>query len=119
MCIFPFILFTVSPEKNFTSIVTLMIRCAAVLWLIFMFYSNCYHYLYILGMDISPIDLINIQRFASRVIGLVKYRSELSEYLSQRMTNVAPNLTMLIGEQVYVVFKTDIYICPSSGSDPF
>ncbi len=52
------------------------------------------------GMDISPIDLINIQRFATRVIGLVKYRSELSEYLSKRMNNVAPNLTTLIGEQV-------------------
>lgn len=51
-------------------------------------------------MDISPIDLINIQRFASRVIGLVKYRAELGEYLTQKMTNVAPNLTSLIGEQV-------------------
>ena len=51
-------------------------------------------------MDISPIDLINIQRFASRVIALVKYRSELSEYLSSKMNNVAPNLTTLIGEQV-------------------
>lgn len=53
-----------------------------------------------MGMDISPIDLINIQRFASRVIALVKYRSELSEYLSSKMNNVAPNLTTLIGEQV-------------------
>ena len=54
-------------------------------------------------MDISPIDLINIQRFASRVIALVKYRSELSEYLSSKMNNVAPNLTTLIGEQVCII----------------
>lgn len=61
------------------------------------------------GMDISPIDLINIQMFASRVIGLVKYRSELNEYLSQRMNNVAPNLTTLIGEQVHVYMTCALY----------
>lgn len=59
-----------------------------------------------LGMDISPIDLINIQSFASRVIGLVKYRQELSQYLSTKMTLVAPNLTTLIGEQVSIMILT-------------
>lgn len=59
-----------------------------------------------LGMDISPIDLINIQSFASRVIGLVKYRQELSQYLSTKMTLVAPNLTTLIGEQVSIMTLT-------------
>ena len=54
------------------------------------------------GMDISPIDLVNIQRFASRVIELSRYRQELSEYLSNKMALVAPNLTTLIGEQVSV-----------------
>ena len=53
-------------------------------------------------MDISPIDLINIQLFASRVIALSQYRKELSDYLATKMTNVAPNLTTLIGEQVRV-----------------
>lgn len=52
------------------------------------------------GMDISPIDLINIERFATRVVGLAEYRKQLSEYLSTKMDNVAPNLTVLIGEQV-------------------
>lgn len=52
------------------------------------------------GMDISPFDLINIQRFANRVIDLAEYRRELSEYLSSKMHQVAPNLTTLIGEQV-------------------
>ena len=52
------------------------------------------------GMDISPIDLINIQTFASRVIGLAEYRKSLHTYLVSKMTQVAPNLSALIGEQV-------------------
>lgn len=55
-----------------------------------------------LGMDIAPLDLINIERFASRVIELAEYRKGLSEYLSSKMHQVAPNLTTLIGEQVCV-----------------
>lgn len=51
-------------------------------------------------MDISPIDLINIQQFATRVIALSEYRAQLSEYLVSKMTQVAPNLTALIGEHV-------------------
>jgi len=51
-------------------------------------------------MDISPIDLINIQTFASRVIGLAEYRKSLHTYLVSKMTQVAPNLSALIGEQV-------------------
>jgi len=53
-----------------------------------------------MGMDISPIDLINIERFAKRVIGLAEYRLELAEYLKSKMHQVAPNLATLIGEQV-------------------
>lgn len=53
-----------------------------------------------MGMDISPIDLINIQTFASRVIGLAEYRKSLHTYLVSKMTQVAPNLSALIGEQV-------------------
>lgn len=55
---------------------------------------------FFLGMDISPIDLINIERFATRVVDLAEYRKQLSTYLSSRMHNVAPNLTTLVGEQV-------------------
>jgi nucleolar protein 56 len=32
-----------------------------------------------LGMDISPIDLINIESFANRVIHLFDYRKSLQE----------------------------------------
>ena len=51
-------------------------------------------------MDISPIDLINIESFASRVIGLVEYRRKLHEYLQSKMHQVAPNLQALIGDLV-------------------
>ncbi|CAF0955898.1 unnamed protein product [Adineta steineri] len=53
-----------------------------------------------IGMDISPIDLINIESFATRVIHLFEYRKSLQEYLKSKMGQVAPNLAMLIGEQV-------------------
>merc|ERR1712045_984262 len=53
-----------------------------------------------MGMDISPIDLFNIETFASRVIGLTDYRKELSTYLQSKMGLVAPNLATLIGDVV-------------------
>merc|ERR1712096_146031 len=53
-----------------------------------------------MGMDISPIDLLNIDMFASRVIGLNDYRKELSAYLQNKMSLVAPNLATLIGDTV-------------------
>ncbi|KAL7844123.1 hypothetical protein SRHO_G00226620 [Serrasalmus rhombeus] len=53
-----------------------------------------------MGMDISPIDLINIESFSSRVVSLTAYRQELQEYLRSKMGQVAPNLAALIGEVV-------------------
>ncbi|KAI8423001.1 hypothetical protein MSG28_014089 [Choristoneura fumiferana] len=53
-----------------------------------------------MGMDISPVDLINIQMFAVRVVKLSDYRKQIAEYLHTKMTSVAPNLTTLIGDQV-------------------
>lgn len=53
-----------------------------------------------MGMDISPIDLINIERFAKRVVSLAEYRKMVHEYLRSKMDLVAPNLSTLIGEQV-------------------
>nr|XP_033340209.1 nucleolar protein 56-like isoform X1 [Megalopta genalis]XP_033340210.1 nucleolar protein 56-like isoform X2 [Megalopta genalis] len=53
-----------------------------------------------MGMDISPIDLLNIEMFAGRVIALADYRKQLSEYLRSKMAGVAPNLATLIGDQV-------------------
>lgn len=55
-----------------------------------------------MGMDISPIDLINIQMFASRVIDMFDYRKRLHEYLHNKIDQVAPNLSGLIGDQVSI-----------------
>lgn len=53
-----------------------------------------------MGMDISVIDLINIEKFADRVIALAEYRKELVVYLHTKMEFVAPNLAALIGDTV-------------------
>lgn len=53
-----------------------------------------------MGMDISPIDLMNIERFAKRVSSLSEYRKQLAQYLKNKMDSVAPNLAVLIGEVV-------------------
>ncbi|KAJ6222134.1 hypothetical protein RDWZM_000679 [Blomia tropicalis] len=53
-----------------------------------------------MGMDISKIDLINIEMFTSKLLSLSDYRKQLMEYLVSRMHNIAPNLSSLIGETV-------------------
>merc|ERR1711913_201902 len=53
-----------------------------------------------MGMDIAPLDLMNIEKFANRVIGLTDYRKGLSGYLQEKMALVAPNLATLIGDTV-------------------
>lgn len=53
-----------------------------------------------MGMDINEIDLLNIEMFATRVIALSDYRKQLAEYLRSKMSDVAPNLATLIGDQV-------------------
>ncbi|GFR62320.1 nucleolar protein 56 [Elysia marginata] len=53
-----------------------------------------------MGFDIGAIDLISIQAFSRRVISLTEYRKSLAEYLTSKMSSVAPNLAALIGEQV-------------------
>jgi nucleolar protein 56 len=53
-----------------------------------------------MGMDISEIDLMNIEMFAKRVVNLSEYRKQLAEYLHSKMNQVAPNLQSLIGDQV-------------------
>ncbi|XP_058116540.1 nucleolar protein 56 [Anopheles ziemanni] len=53
-----------------------------------------------MGMDISVIDLLNIEMFAMRVVRLSDYRQELAAYLGSKMNSVAPNLQALIGDQV-------------------
>eukprot|EP00037_Helgoeca_nana_P006609 m.60790 g.60790 ORF g.60790 m.60790 type:complete len:499 (-) comp17484_c0_seq1:232-1728(-) len=53
-----------------------------------------------MGMEVSEIDLLNINSFSDRVISLGDYRKQLHQYLVTKMGLVAPNLATLIGEQV-------------------
>jgi len=53
-----------------------------------------------MGQSVSELDLLNIMKFADRVIALADYRARLHGYLVEKMHNVAPNLTALVGEQV-------------------
>merc|ERR1711988_233462 len=53
-----------------------------------------------MGQDIVEIDWNNINTFAGQVMGITEYRKELSTYLRSKMSVVAPNLAVLIGETV-------------------
>lgn len=53
-----------------------------------------------MGTDLSIVDMINIERFADRVISLNNYRKSLYVYLVNKMHAVAPNVSALIGEIV-------------------
>lgn len=53
-----------------------------------------------MGMDLTELDLANIERFGMRVASLTEYRTRLHEYIQNRMENCAPSLSTLIGEQV-------------------
>ncbi|KAL7075585.1 hypothetical protein ACQ4LE_005407 [Meloidogyne hapla] len=70
-----------------------------------------------MGMEIAPMDLINIDAFAKRVAALAEYRQRLHDYIKvclfisicptkksimnrNRMDSCAPSLSALIGEQV-------------------
>lgn len=52
-----------------------------------------------MGQDISPIDLINIETFARRVISLAEYRQRLATYLSGRLRSSLH--THLVGQYCY------------------
>jgi len=53
-----------------------------------------------MGQEIGELDMINITRFAQRVVDLHQYRADLHRYLTNKMAHVAPNLSTLIGEMV-------------------
>jgi nucleolar protein 56 len=53
-----------------------------------------------MGMDCSPIDMINIVNFTQRMVKLAEFRKQLSLYLTDKMAVVAPNLSALIGDSV-------------------
>ncbi|BGP41578.1 Nucleolar protein 58 [Rhodotorula kratochvilovae] len=53
-----------------------------------------------MGTEISDGDLAHIHLLADQVISITQYRTELYEYLRNRMAAIAPNLTALVGELV-------------------
>ena len=53
-----------------------------------------------MGTEISQEDLSSINDLATQVIELSDYRGQLFDYLKSRMTAIAPNLTVLVGELV-------------------
>ncbi|CAI0548167.1 unnamed protein product [Linum tenue] len=72
------------------------------------------------GQDLNPVDMINIQMFAQRVMELAEYRKNIHEYLIEKMNGIAPNLAALIGEIVgarlisHAGSLTNLAKCPSS-----
>ena len=68
----------------------------------------------------TPVDLINVQQFAQRVMDLAEYRKNLYDYLVTKMNDIAPNLASLIGEVVgarlisHAGSLTNLAKCPSS-----
>ncbi|CAG7878527.1 hypothetical protein BRARA_F00004 [Brassica rapa] len=73
-----------------------------------------------MGQDLSPLDLINVQTFAQKVMDLADYRKKLYDYLVSKMSDIAPNLAALIGEMVgarlisHAGSLTNLAKCPSS-----
>eukprot|EP00899_Mesostigma_viride_P005807 jgi/Mesvir1/15227/Mv06454-RA.2 len=53
-----------------------------------------------MGTEISADDMDNIIALCHQVIELGNYRAQLYDYLKSRMTAIAPNLTVLVGELV-------------------
>jgi len=53
-----------------------------------------------MGTEISETDLTHILLLTDQVISITQYRTELYEYLRNRMAAIAPNLTALVGELV-------------------
>ncbi|PFH46063.1 hypothetical protein AMATHDRAFT_70690 [Amanita thiersii Skay4041] len=53
-----------------------------------------------MGTEISDSDITHIQSLCDQVITISAYRAQLYEYLRNRMSAIAPNLTALVGELV-------------------
>ncbi|OQR97900.1 nucleolar protein Nop56 [Achlya hypogyna] len=73
-----------------------------------------------MGMDMSEIDMINVDAFTTRLVKLAEYRRQLHGYLVSKMSVVAPNLAALIGETVgarlisHAGSLTNLAKCPAS-----
>ena len=63
-----------------------------------------------IGREIDETDRVRIISMAERVEGLAQYRETLQGYLRERMHDIAPNLTALVGE------RTGAQLIAASGS---
>jgi RNA processing factor Prp31 len=53
-----------------------------------------------MGTEISDSDIAHIHSLCDQIISISAYRTQLAEYLRNRMNAIAPNLTVLVGELV-------------------
>ncbi|XP_054479884.1 LOW QUALITY PROTEIN: nucleolar protein 58 [Anoplopoma fimbria] len=53
-----------------------------------------------MGTEVSEQDIGNIRHLCDQVIEISEYRTQLYDYLKNRMTAIAPNLTVMVGELV-------------------
>jgi len=53
-----------------------------------------------MGTEISDTDIMNISHLCNQIVEITSYRTQLYEYLKNRMMALAPNLTILLGELV-------------------
>ncbi|XP_046376618.2 nucleolar protein 58-like [Haliotis rufescens] len=53
-----------------------------------------------MGTEISEEDLLNVGYLCDQILEITEYRTQLYDYLKNRMVAVAPNLTVLVGELV-------------------
>lgn len=53
-----------------------------------------------MGSDISEVDLMTVRNFARQLVSMFEQRLRLAQYLSGKMSIVAPNLAALIGNTV-------------------
>ena len=53
-----------------------------------------------MGTEISDEDIENITYLCDQIISITEYRTQLYDYLKNRMAAIAPNLTCLVGELV-------------------
>lgn len=53
-----------------------------------------------MGQETSDLDIQSLTQLCDKTLRMIQYRTEMQEYLKNRMEIVSPNLTTLIGENV-------------------
>ena len=61
-----------------------------------------------MGMKYLPVDMINIIKFTQMMVSLVEFKKQLTLYLTEKMTIVAPNLSAFIGDTVGAILTSKV-----------